>query len=521
MGFDTEESVYQVLCKQFKEVAIGDTLGVLNFCLEVSQAKLDNNEISAIVDLIVATNKSGIDKRTLRARCGYRKARAAVLSDVITDQDVIAQLVMSGGENPHPTPCQSNVNVLLRYYYNERITFDSFNQEVLLDNARITDGDYCAITERISKGQSIGFSISHVVAAVQMVARESGNIIDSCDEWARSLVWDGIPRVDTWLEDYCTVVGTPTTRDFGRVQLLASARRALAPVSVEGRFKGRVEGAKVDTMLVMVGSQGTMKSRTIELFASAFDRRAFTALGVKVMEHKDAPSILHGKLCVEVSEMESMYKHDTAILKTFVSTTVDRYRPPYAKEPIDAVRRCVFWGTSNDTGEGVFGDTTGSRRYMPVYINGEIDYEGLEKVVNQLWAEAVHRVLHGEDGKGEQWWLKDSKAQAEHNKEFDREIDYKAQEMLQLFLDEPEDFNARFGLGLMQYKLLESGAVEWVHCTQLRDAIRLATDSKENEWKQSNNVNKLMKQIGYSKVSVKVNGTVIFAYRDRSKVMRS
>src|SRR5262249_45914914 len=56
---------------------------------------------------------------------------------------------------------------------------------------------------------------------------------------------------------------------------------------------------------------------------------------------------------------------------------------------------------------GYLKDPTGARRYWPVTCHGMIDRDGLEKVRDQLWAEAVHRYKAGEP-----WWLETPELEA-------------------------------------------------------------------------------------------------------------
>ncbi len=82
-----------------------------------------------------------------------------------------------------------------------------------------------------------------------------------------------------------------------------------------------------------------------------------------------------------------------------MTSTRDRFRPPYARSVQDFPRRCVLVATSNE--DSFLSDATGSRRFWPVAVR-QLDLNWVTKYRDQLWAEAVHLFR-----KKEQWWLSD------------------------------------------------------------------------------------------------------------------
>src|SRR6185295_515651 len=75
-------------------------------------------------------------------------------------------------------------------------------------------------------------------------------------------------------------------------------------------------------------------------------------------------------------------------VNSFVTTTFDHFRLPFAKRSEDHRRQCVFGGSTNKT--NWHHDETGGRRWWPVKC-GKIDSETLSKDRDQLWAEARDR----------------------------------------------------------------------------------------------------------------------------------
>ena len=154
-------------------------------------------------------------------------------------------------------------------------------------------------------------------------------------------------------------------------------------------------GCKVDHVLVLEGPQGRQKSEALRMLAkndSWFtDRLSHVA-------SKDAVLEIAGVLIVEIAEMDALTKATSSAQKSFLTRRRDRFLPPYGKHPINLPRQCVFAATINPTVGGYLKDPTGARRFWPVACRGMIDRDGLEKVRDQLWAEAVHQFKAGAPG---------------------------------------------------------------------------------------------------------------------------
>jgi len=88
-----------------------------------------------------------------------------------------------------------------------------------------------------------------------------------------------------------------------------------------------------------------------------------------------------------------MRRAEVEKVKAFASRTHDRARPAYGRRRVDAPRRCIFVGTTND--DEYLQSQTGNRRFWPVRT-GEIDIEALRRDRDQLWAEAAATEAKGE-----------------------------------------------------------------------------------------------------------------------------
>jgi putative DNA primase/helicase len=152
-----------------------------------------------------------------------------------------------------------------------------------------------------------------------------------------------------------------------------------------------VPGIKADTCLVLEGNQGLGKSGFLRTLAGEWFSDSPIPLG-----NKDAFLGLRGVWIAELAELGAFLRKDPDIIKQFMSSPVDRYRPPYATEAEDFPRQCVFAGTVNHF--TYLKDATGARRFNPVRVT-RVDLSALERDRDQLWAEAMLAWRAGES-----WW---------------------------------------------------------------------------------------------------------------------
>lgn len=206
---------------------------------------------------------------------------------------------------------------------------------------------------------------------------------DPVKDWLETLKWDGTERLDLWLPHLVGCDATPYSKAVGAKVLISAVSRVYEP------------GSKVDTVMVLTGPQGTLKSTLLRELAV---RPEWFTDHLSDVGGKDAALQLCGPWIMEFAELDGITgRREAERVKSWLTQTKDRFRPPYGRSVIDIPRRVVFTGTSNL--HQFLRDETGGRRFLPIEIR-EIDIDGIRSVREQLWAEARHRYLAGEN-----WWL--------------------------------------------------------------------------------------------------------------------
>lgn len=211
--------------------------------------------------------------------------------------------------------------------------------------------------------------------AIELIAR--ANSFHPVRSYLRGLVWDGKPRIDTWLACFLGVPETEYSRRVARWYLVAMIARVMLP------------GVKFDYCLVLEGAQGLRKSAALRVLAG--DWFSDTELD---LTNKDAMSAIRGKWLHEFAEMGSIARVESMRQKSFLSRQFDEFRPPYGHREIRCARQLVFGGSTNEWQWNK--DPTGGRRFWPVEVVDSIDTDGLADARDQLFAEALQAFEAGE-----------------------------------------------------------------------------------------------------------------------------
>lgn len=191
--------------------------------------------------------------------------------------------------------------------------------------------------------------------------------------------WDGVPRLASWLRDYCHTPDDVYHQSVGRSIIGGMVMRARQP------------GEKFDIMPVFFGPQGTGKSTLVSILA--LRPEYFSDTIMLGDESKELVLSLAGVLCVEISEMGMRGSTNANHVKAMITRKNDKGRPAYARTLTERPRRNIFCGTTND--DSPLTDPSGNRRFLPVRIDQPIDLVGLRAAIGQIVGEAAHMHSNG------------------------------------------------------------------------------------------------------------------------------
>lgn len=202
--------------------------------------------------------------------------------------------------------------------------------------------------------------------------------------WLSGLKWDGKRRVHRLLLDYFDAKVEPGMESLAEgvsvCFMVSAVARAFRP------------GCKVDTVLVLQGPEGALKSTALAtLFREAPEGSPshwwFRDGDLpKDFQGKDMKIQLRGPWCCEIQEIDrwTMSK-DLPTIRSFITTPADSFRAVYGKNAEDVPRRFVFVGTCNENSPL---DDSENRRFW-VYHVGRCRLLKIAADRAQLWAEAV------------------------------------------------------------------------------------------------------------------------------------
>ncbi len=276
------------------------------------------------------------------------------------------------------------------------VAFDEFKSALMLGIEGVwrpfADTDYTRLRSTLEGRSFKTLSSDLVKEAVRYLGEERR--FDSAKQWAETLQWDGVPRVDEFFVRYFGVEDTPYTRAVAAYTWTALAGRCVSPA------------CKADMVPVLVGMQGAGKTTAVEAL-SPIDE-TFVEIDL-TRKDDDIARSLRGKLVGEIAELRGLQGREAESIKAWISRRWEEWTPKYREYATRYPRRLLCIGTSNP--QEFLDDDTGERRWLPMVV-GDVDVPGVRAVRDQLWAEGLVRFLAG----GVEWEQAQTLAAPEHVK---------------------------------------------------------------------------------------------------------
>lgn len=268
----------------------------------------------------------------------------------------------------------ANAKKIINHKFGKKIWYDEFHNKYLttLSSNRPrewTDHDSLQLAEYLQNEWGLT-RISDELCYKAMQLYAMSNKKNEPRDWMARLKWDNQPRIQRFFDKALGSEQSEYAAAASRNWWISMVARIFSP------------GCKVDNMVILEGRQGSFKSTALSAVAGPW----YAEITGDITS-KDFYQALQGKMLVEIGELDSFNKHEVTTIKKVVSTAVDRYRPPYARQSQDFPRQCVFVGTTNE--KHYLRDATGARRFWPVATT-KIDLDYINRWREELFAEAVH-----------------------------------------------------------------------------------------------------------------------------------
>ena len=378
-GGDRSQMVFRVVCDLVRAGVPDSLLGGL--LLDPSNEAFHAHFKAQKTNRVKYAERQIERARTAVAQDNRTAGNAADGSTLMWDR------VNKAGE---PVPSYVNTRIALQLM---EITcrYDKFQDRHLIEGHELQElaGDFSDHAERALRDQIIrrfGFDPGMMSTNSAVLSLCTENRFDSLVDHLCSLPsWDGTPRLDSWMVDYCGAEDSPYTREAGAAWLTAAVVRAFEP------------GAKFDQMLVLEGATGLRKSTALRVLATGTldlrcNDRFSDAPFLGTRDAREVMEVTAGVWIMECAELDGLSKKEAGTLKAMITRQEDKGRAAYARTAVTVPRRFVLAGTTNES--RYLRDPTGNRRYWPVRVSG-VNIDGLHAARDQLIAEALARYRSG------------------------------------------------------------------------------------------------------------------------------
>jgi putative DNA primase/helicase len=307
--------------------------------------------------------------------------KVSIPADAEDRPDEATQLRLGLDAKDRPRPSFANLGLILRHDPRwQGLRLCLLGHQVMLDGV-IVPGPQLSLNAAIFLARVYGLDYGAQTIDGTILAVAGERMYNPVKDYLDALKWDGVERLGFVADEILGVERNALHTAYLRRFFIGAVARALNP------------GCKLDTALVLVGSQGIGKSTFFRVCFGEWFADSPIPIG-----QKDAFIQISACWGYEAAELESLSKVTAEAVKQFMSAAVDTYRGLWERYAVPRPRHSVMCGSTNTTQFLV--DSTGSRRFWPVMVNGAIDLVKLRAWRDQLWAEAVAAFKAGE-----QWHL--------------------------------------------------------------------------------------------------------------------
>lgn len=268
---------------------------------------------------------------------------------------------------------------LVETHWGERLRLNEMTQQIEL-NGKAGDLDIERVYLRLA--DELGIDVPKTIASDVVTVIAKKYAYSPVRDYLNSLTGIEPINLDNLAERY---LGTndPLHAILLKRTLIAAVARVFDP------------GCKVDTLLILQGDQGFLKSTFLETLAG----KTWFTDNLSEGNEKDEKLKLRRYWLLEYSEFETAFKRkEVSELKSFLSSRVDSLRVPYGKSIEDFPRTSILAGSTNS--QQFLHDPTGERRYWVIKVNQRIPIETVKVERDGIWAAAVEAYRNGQ-----QWWL--------------------------------------------------------------------------------------------------------------------
>ncbi len=400
--------------------------------------------------LMVALKNEGCQPSRMEWSGDYKGVDDLIVGDFSHFEDRFENAL-----HPEPLDNLQSMELKLLTFLGSRIRFNQLKQRVELNGSELS-------VETIKKWWSNMFNeVQRKEDILEVLIDYSRkNSYHPVKEYMEGLRAKPLPTVDfSRLANWIFGTENELYNLYLKKQLIGAIARLYQP------------GCKVDTVLVLQGSQGIGKSsflQSLALKSEWFD----DSLSASNLSDKDEKMKIHHSWILELAELEGLFRRkEVAQVRALISSSHDKIRLPYCPKITEMARQSTFWASVNSSEFLV--DSEGNRRFMVIPVASIRRLTQDE--VDAIWLAALTDYESGET-----WWLNEveQELQRRENKGFEESDIW--QSIIETYLDGREKITVT---------------------EILQNAIQM--DTERHGRRESDRVVKALKQLGWTKQQVR------------------